>query len=118
MTIRNAIASLAVADLEAAIPWYERLLGRAPDSRPVEEVAEWRFERGGWLQLYQGPERAGAGTLTLSVSSVEEQAAELRSCGLDPGTPIVTDRVRVLMIRDPDGNSIAFAEPLDPTIAQ
>lgn len=35
MPIRNALASLAVTDLEAALSWCERLLSRPADSRPV-----------------------------------------------------------------------------------
>ena len=57
MPIINAIASVAVRDLNAAIKWYEALFRKAP-TKPMPEVAEWSFERGGWLQVYQLPERA------------------------------------------------------------
>ena len=118
MSIVNAIASLAVSDLPAAIAWYEKVLGRAPDARPMAELAEWAFERGGWLQLYVGPERAGKGSVTLAVTSLDEQLAALRASGAEPGSPTVSAKVKVAMIRVPDGNSIAFAEALDATIAQ
>lgn len=119
MPIRNAIASLAVRDLDAALPWYGNLFGRPADSRPMPELAEWKFERGGWLQLYQGPERAGSGTVTLAVSSLEEQVSDLRErCGIDVGEPMIGETANVVMINDPDGNSIAFAEALDPGVAQ
>ena len=68
MTIRNAIASLAVRDIARALGWYERLLARPADSRPMPELGEWKFEGGGWLQLYQGAERAGSGSVTLAVT--------------------------------------------------
>jgi hypothetical protein len=116
--IRNAIASLAVRDLGVSLAWYERLLGRAADSRPMAEPGEWKFERGGWLQVYQDAERAGSGSLTLAVSSLDEQLSDLRRAGLETGDPIISERVKVVMIKDPDGNSIAFAEALDPGIAQ
>jgi catechol 2,3-dioxygenase-like lactoylglutathione lyase family enzyme len=116
--IRNAIASLAVTDLEASIAWYQRLFGRQADSRPMTELAEWKFERGGWLQLFHEAERAGSGTVTLAVSSLDQQRAELERCGIHVGEPILSEKVKVLMIRDPDGNSIAFAEAIDPSIAQ
>ena len=51
MSIMNALASVAVNDLNYAVRWYEKLLGKPPDSRPMAEVAEWKFERGGWLQV-------------------------------------------------------------------
>ncbi|HWM92427.1 MAG TPA: VOC family protein [Thermoanaerobaculia bacterium] len=118
MAIKNAIASVAVKDLSAAVEWYERLLGRPADSRPMPEVAEWKFERGGWLQIYQNVERAGSNTVTLAVSSLDEQVSDLTKCGLDAGQPIVSEKVKVVMLKDPDGNSIAFAEAIDPSMAQ
>jgi hypothetical protein len=30
---------------------------------------------------------------------------------------MVSEKVKVVMIRDPDGNSIAFAEAIDPSVA-
>jgi predicted enzyme related to lactoylglutathione lyase len=117
MSIRNAIASLAVKDLKSAARWYERLFDRAADSTPMTEVAEWKFERGGWLQVYQLPERAGQGSVTLVVNDIEQQVAALKQCGIDAGPRMDSDKVKVVMIKDPDGNSIAFAQAIDPTIA-
>ena len=118
MSIRNAIASVAVKDLSAAVPWYEKLFGRPADSRPMAELAEWKFERGGWLQLYQNPARAGTASLTLSVSDLDEQVSHLRNWGVDAGQPVVSEQAKVVMIEDPDGNSIAFVEALKPDMAQ
>jgi len=118
MSIKNALASVAVNDLPSAVQWYEKLFGRAPDSRPMPEVAEWKFEGGGWLQVYQGPERAGSGSFTLAVSSLDEELANLNRCGIASGKQIVTEKVKVLMIKDPDGNSIAFSEAIDESKAR
>ena len=84
MAIMNALASVAVKDLNSAAKWYEKLFER-PASRPMPEVAEWNFERGGWLQVYQLPERAGSGSFTLAVSDVEAQAAQLRKLNIKIG---------------------------------
>jgi len=118
MAITNALASLAVADLSAAARWYEKLFGRAADSTPMSQVAEWRFERGGWLQLYELKARAGAGSVTLAVSALDEQIKTLHQLGIDTEPPLVSSQVSVLMIKDPDGNSLAFAQARDPNIAQ
>jgi predicted enzyme related to lactoylglutathione lyase len=118
MSIKNALASVAVKDLSAAVQWYEKLFGRPADSRPMSELAEWKFERGGWLQLYQNAERAGSGSLTLSVNDLDEQVSHLRKRGVRAGQQIISEKAKVVMIKDPDGNSIAFAEALDPNIAQ
>src|SRR5215218_3408874 len=109
MLIRNAIASLAVKNLNESRAWYERLFGRGPDSTPMAEVIEWKFERGGWLQVYQGPERAGKGSVTLAVDSIDETAKYLAEIGLDSSKRSERDKVRTIMIADLDGNSIAFA---------
>ena len=52
------------------------------------------------------------------MSSLDEQVADLRRLGIDAGEPSISEKVKVVMIRDPDGNSIAFAEALDPTLAR
>jgi predicted enzyme related to lactoylglutathione lyase len=118
MSIDNAIASIAVKDLRAAVPWYEALLGRKPDSTPMPEVAEWKFRRGGWLQVYQLPERAGAGSVTLAVSDIEEVAARVEKLGIDTSQRASSAKAKTVMIVDRDGNHIAFAEAIDPTMAR
>jgi len=118
MSIDNAIASLAVKDVAAAVAWYQALLGRAADSTPMPEVAEWKFPRGGWLQVYQVPERAGNGSVTLAVSNLDEVAAHVKKLGIDTSQRTSGAKVKTLMIVDPDGNHIAFAEALDRTTAR
>jgi hypothetical protein len=117
MTITNALASLAVRDLAASSRWYEKLLG--PASQPMAEVKEWQLERGGGLQIYELPERAGQGSCTLIVSDIDEIAQQLRSTGLasDPETAR-NELVDTIMVKDPDGNSIAFAMPKDAMLAR
>jgi predicted enzyme related to lactoylglutathione lyase len=117
MAFKNAIASVAVRDLETAIRWYEELLGKPPDSRPMTELAEWRFDGGGWLQVYHLPERAGAGSVTLAVSGLDDLTARLARRGIDTRQRTQEPRIRTLMIVDPDGNHIALAEAADPSFA-
>lgn len=118
MSIDNAIASVAVKDLRSAVQWYEALLGRAPDSTPMPEVTEWKFARGGWLQVYQLPERAGRGSFTLAVNNIEEVVAHVESLGIDATQRSSGPKVKTLMIADPDGNHIAFAEAIDKSMAR
>ncbi|HEX5704769.1 MAG TPA: VOC family protein [Pyrinomonadaceae bacterium] len=116
--IENAIASLAVKDLASAVAWYEALIGRVADSNPMPEVAEWKFPRGGWLQIYQLPERAGSGSCTLAVNDIEEIVARVQDLGVDASERSSGTQVKTLMIVDPDGNHIAFAEALDRSMAR
>ena len=118
MNIENAIASVAVNDLRVAADWYERLFRRPADSRPMAEVAEWKFARGGWLQVYELPERAGAGSCTLAVDDIEALVAHLQSLGIDASEGSFGSQVRTVMITDPDGNHLAFAQAIDPKMAR
>jgi predicted enzyme related to lactoylglutathione lyase len=115
--IKNAIASLAVNDVSKAAQWYERLFGRPADAAPMKELVEWKFDGGGWLQVYQAPDRAGNGSCTLSVTDLEGEVSRLQQAGFETSAPTQTATVKVMMIQDPDGNSIAFAETSDSGIA-
>ncbi len=116
--ISNAIASVPVKNLKAATAWYERVLGRPATSTPMPEVAEWEFPKGGWLQVYEGPDRAGGGSFTLSVDDMDQTLTNLEAVGVDTSNRGVGGSTRTVMVSDPDGNSIAFAHTDDPTMAR
>ena len=118
MSIDNAIASLAVKELKSAVKWYQQLLGRPPDSAPMPTVAEWKFSRGGWLQVYELPARAGQGSCTLAVSNIDEISLHIEKLGLDTRQRTSGEKVKTLMITDPDENHIAFAETIDESLAR
>jgi len=118
MSIRNAFASIAVSNISTANQWYEQLFGRPADSQPMPELAEWKFERGGWLQVYEQPKLAGRGSVTLAVSDISEQVEQLDRMGVDTTHRSSNPQVKTLMITDPDGNHIAFAQAIDPSMAQ
>jgi predicted enzyme related to lactoylglutathione lyase len=117
MSIDNVLASVAVKDLKVASAWYERLFGR-PGNMPMPDLAEWKFARGGWLQVYRLPERAGQGSFTLAVSDFAAEINKLAAMGLDTSKQSSDGKVKTVMVTDPDGNHIAFAEAADPTLAQ
>jgi predicted enzyme related to lactoylglutathione lyase len=106
MTIDNALASVAVKDLKAAAAWYEKLFRRPADSTPMPEVAEWKFEG------------AGGGSCTLAVSDLDAVIAHLQSLGIDTSERTSGAKVRTVMIVDPDGNHLAFAEAIDHRMAR
>ena len=114
MTITNSLASVAVKDVKAAVQWYAKVIGRAADSMPMPELAEWKFPSGGWLQVYALPERAGSCSCTLSVSNIDEEAVRLEKLGVATGDQM-GEKVKVFMVKDPDGNSIAFAQSPNKT---
>lgn len=117
MSIDNVLASVAVKDIKAASAWYATLFGR-PGEMAMPELAEWKFPRGGWLQVYQLPERAGRGSFTLAVSDIAVEIKKLAAMGLDTSKQSSDAKVKTVMVNDPDGNSIAFAEAVDAKLAQ
>ena len=82
MTINNALASVAVKDIKAAVQWYEKVFGRPVDSTPMPKLAEWNFPSGGWLQVYVLPERAGSCSCALTVANIDTEAARLEKMGV------------------------------------
>ena len=113
MSINAVLAGIPVADFEAALAWYEDLLGRPADERPMDGLAEWHFPETGVIQVIQDPERAGKALLTLSVDKLADQVAGLEERGMAPG-PIddtTSDKVLISTIEDPEGNRITAVEP-------
>lgn len=109
ITINNVLASVPVKDLTAAEAWYTKVLGRPADAKPMPELAEWKFSGGGWLQVYEGPDRAGGGSFTLAVDDIAQVIRDLKAAGIQTGTQTQSKTAQTVMVKDPDGNSLAFA---------
>lgn len=107
--IRGILAQATVSDLERAERWYRPLFGRAPDTRPMPGLIEWRIEDRFGLQLWVDPERAGRGTVVLEDSTLDDTAAALTTAGVDHDGPRPGGGGRILMLADPDGNRVVLA---------
>lgn len=70
------------------------------------------------MQVYLLPEHAGCGSVTLTVSNLEEVVAKLENMGVDTGERSSSEKLEILMITDPDGNHLALVEPIDLNLAQ
>ncbi|HZC14017.1 MAG TPA: VOC family protein [Thermoleophilaceae bacterium] len=112
MSINRVLAGVAVADFDAALPWYERLFGRSADALPMEGLAEWHVPSGGVVQLVVNAERAGRSLLTLDLDGLEHELAALRLRGLDAGVldDTTSDKVLIATTSDPEGNAITLVE--------
>jgi predicted enzyme related to lactoylglutathione lyase len=103
-------AALGVADLAASVTWYERLLGRAPDLVPNEREAAWRLTDTGWIYVVCDDERAGRTLVTILVGDIDDLVAGFARRGVV--VPVVTvPEGRRATLTDPDGNTLAFAQP-------
>jgi len=111
VTMEVLFASVPVADLHAAMGWYEQLFGRPADIVPNEYEVMWRVAGNGWLYVIEDPNRAGRTVVTISVSDLDQFVADLASRGISAG-PIeaVGDAARKANVLDADGNVISWIQ--------
>jgi hypothetical protein len=108
MSVKSALAFVAVRDLKSAKSWYEKLLGKAPDTNPMDELYEWQFPAG-WLQLVEDKTRAGSSSVTLVETDFEKRITDLEAAGLTTQKPMRSEQLDIVILQDPDGNQIVFA---------
>ncbi len=111
MKLATIYAHLSCANLEASSDWFARLFGRSPDATPMQGLAEWHHGTTAGLQLFENAQNAGSGTLTLIVHDLEEEGQRLEKAKLRPGEIEPATYVRLLRMRDPDGNLVVLAQP-------
>ena len=111
MTVEHLFAGIPVADREAAVQWYERLLGRPPDLLPNDREAAWRMTDTAWICLYAGAEPPAPAPHTLLVDDLDGFLAEVAGRGIVSG-PVerIAPAVRQSVITDPDGNRLKVAQ--------
>jgi predicted enzyme related to lactoylglutathione lyase len=111
LTVNVLFAGVAVADLEAAIEWYERLLGGPADMSPNETERAWRLTDEAWIYVVVDAESAGKGLLTVMVDDLDERLDGMRRRGIAVGeVETIAPGVRKTEISDPEGNRIGFGE--------
>jgi hypothetical protein len=111
MPIDVLFAGVATADLEAAIVWYEALLGRPANVIVNDDEVMWQIRDGAWLYLLRDPSHAGHGLVTVSVPDLDQEVAEIADRGLDPPTiETIESAGRKASYFDPDGNMVSFVE--------
>ena len=74
MSIKGALAFVAVKDSKSGKAWYEKLLGSAPDTNPMNELYEWQLQG----QLVEDKKRAGSSSVTFVETDFEKRLTDLR----------------------------------------
>ena len=112
MPVHRVLAGVAVADVDAALPWYERLFGRPADALPMNGLAEWHLPTGSVIQLVASAERAGRSLLTLDFDDLASELAAIHEGGLDAGPldDTTSDKVLIASTTDPEGNAITLVQ--------
>ena len=112
--ITHLYAGVPGSDLDASIEWYGRFFERAPDFRAGDEVL-WEIDEHATLFIEPNAAQAGAGRITFSVTGLDELLVRLTAQGIkSEAIETYANGVRHAKVPDPDGNSIAFAEPPTP----
>lgn len=109
MNLQKIYASLLTGDLAAAEDWYSRVLGRAPDNRPMPTLVQWELTNGAGLALSTDGEIAGRGVVFIYVESVATERRRLEGLGIYLGADIEGDYSTLAQVRDPDGNMLTLA---------
>ncbi|MGW2859625.1 VOC family protein [Streptomyces sp. NPDC001205] len=111
MAFTHVLAVAPVSEMEPAVAWYERLLGRPADKRPMPGLADWHIAPSGWVSVFQSPQHAGSTLLNLVVDDLDRAISELAGRGIvvgevQPGS----QQVRFAAVHDPDGNRVTLIE--------
>ena len=85
MSIEYVFAGLAVTGVDAAIDWYERLLGKPPDMRPNDREATWRLTQTASLYIVADEDRAGQSAVTMFVDDLDAELDGITHRGIPVG---------------------------------
>jgi catechol 2,3-dioxygenase-like lactoylglutathione lyase family enzyme len=114
MNLQKIYTALLTADLATAEGWYTKLLGRAPDHRPMKTMVQWELYDQGGVVLSADTLVAGKGVMFLIVDDVAAERRRLQGLGIALGDDIKGDYSTLAQVRDPDGNLITLATPPSP----
>jgi hypothetical protein len=110
MTVKNASAGIVVSDLGVSRNWYQKLFGREPHTNPTDEPFQWVFPTGEWIRLFASRSLAGSSSVTLVEDDLGKRLTDLRAARYDIKKLVDSDRIKVAIIEDPDGNEVAFVQ--------
>ncbi|MGH3726699.1 MAG: VOC family protein [Mycobacterium sp.] len=109
MDVQQLLAQMTVSNLGTAVDWYTRLFGRIPDTRPMDGLVEWHLSSMFGVQVWADPDRAGRSTMVLVEADLDALVADLDCAGIAHSGPQQASSSRIVMLADPDGNTVVFA---------
>jgi predicted enzyme related to lactoylglutathione lyase len=108
--VNHLFAGCAVADLAAALPFYEALFGRAADLEPHDGERCWRLSGSCWVVVLVDPRRAGGGNSTMLVEDLDRWLAAWAERGVHVDSLEHVGGGRKATVLDPEGNALGFAQ--------
>ena len=112
--VKTFTVGLPVTDLNSAIEWYRRLLGKVEEVNPAPGVWEFQIVPSGWLQLFES-EINEPNHSVVRFESDDIEASRMQALSLSINVDqieTVPEAVRYFEFRDPFGNRLSFYELL------
>lgn len=94
-----------VTSHDATVGWYEKLLGRPSDDRPMPSCHEWRLGDQVLFQVIEDPKRAGETSTAFRVADLDAEVSRLQGDFefSDPFRVGDFSTLRYSEARDPEG---------------
>jgi predicted enzyme related to lactoylglutathione lyase len=108
--VHHLFAGCAVADLAAALPFYEALFGRVADLEPHDGERCWRLSASCWVVVVVDARRAGGGNSTMLVADLDAWLGVWAERGVAVDSIEEVGGGRKAIVIDPDGNALGFAQ--------
>ena len=105
---QTVLAGVTVANFESSLDWYERLLGRGPDQRPMDGLAQWRVSDTALFQVLEDPERAGGSVVGFTVADLAAEVTDSGTGHHAEHDERTSDRVLFETFIDPEGNKVGL----------
>jgi catechol 2,3-dioxygenase-like lactoylglutathione lyase family enzyme len=110
MNLVSVVGVLPVADHDEAVSWYQRWIGRGPDVKPMQGVAEWQLAENAWIQVALDPDSAGRTTVVVGVADLDTQCSACAAGDVAVGDVNDYGFVKTAEAVDPAGNKILFVQ--------
>lgn len=104
----HLFAGVRVRDFDAALAWYERLLGE-PAFFPHATEAVWTLAEDRSVYVVEHPNGAGNSVVTIFLDDLDARVDAISTRGLEPDArETYSNGIRKVIYRDPDGNEFGF----------
>lgn len=103
------LAALPSSNMSRTGAFFERLIGRPVDERPMPVLAQWSWGSS-TLQIVDDAQRAGGGLATIIVPDMRAALDGARARGVSIDSSDGTVVASVAVIEDPDGNQLTIVQ--------
>lgn len=111
----NVVGVLPVTDHAEAVAWYEKWIGRGPDVKPMDGVAEWQLAENAWIQVAANDEASGGSSVVVGVADIGKQCSDCAAAGVEVGEVNDYGFIKLAEAVDPAGNKIIFVQEVQQT---